>query len=199
MLFYPEPITRLIDEFRSLPGIGPKSAQRLAFYVLSLDEERVKRYAETLIYAKEKIVSCSRCGNLTDIDPCAVCQDDTRSDDILCVVERPEDVLAMEKAREFKGKYHVLGGVISPMEGIGPNDINVRQLLMRVGESSVEEVVVATNSDVEGEATAIYIGKLLKPLGVKVTRLAHGLPVGGDLEYADEVTLARAFEGRREI
>ena len=199
MQFYPEPISRLIDEFRSLPGIGPKSAQRLAFFVLSCEDEKVKEFANSLIYAKENICTCSKCCNLTDVDPCQICQDETRDEEIICVIERPEDVLAMEKMREFKGKYHVLGGVISPMEGIGPNDINIRELLQRVGDGKVNEVVIATNSDVEGEATALYISKLLKPFEIKVTRLAHGLPVGGDLEYADEVTLARAFEGRREF
>ena len=199
MLFYPEPIRKLIDEFRMLPGVGPKTAQRLAFFVLSLEEGKVEGFANALIDAKQKIHTCDKCCNLTDTTTCQICSDLTRDPSVICVVERPEDVLAMEKTREFKGYYHVLGGVISPMEGIGPNDIRIKELLVRLGDEKIKEVVVATNSDLEGEATSIYLSKLIRPLSIKVTRLAHGLPVGGDLEYADEVTLARAFEGRREI
>ena len=199
MLFYPEPIRKLIDEFRMLPGVGPKTAQRLAFFVLSLEEVKVEGFANALINAKQKIHTCDKCCNLTDTTTCQICSDLTRDPSVICVVERPEDVLAMEKTREFKGYYHVLGGVISPMEGIGPNDIRIKELLIRLGDEKIKEVVVATNSDLEGEATSIYLSKLIRPLSIKVTRLAHGLPVGGDLEYADEVTLARAFEGRREI
>ena len=199
MLFYPEPIRKLIDEFRMLPGVGPKTAQRLAFFVLSLEEVKVEGFANALIDAKQKIHTCDKCCNLTDTTTCQICSDLTRDPSVICVVERPEDVLAMEKTREFKGYYHVLGGVISPMEGIGPNDIRIKELLIRLGDEKIKEVVVATNSDLEGEATSIYLSKLIRPLSIKVTRLAHGLPVGGDLEYADEVTLARAFEGRREI
>ncbi len=198
-MFYAEPVGRLIDELRKLPGIGLKTAQRLAFHVLSMPPEDVRKLSDALLNAKEKIRRCSVCGNFTDVDPCGLCADTSRDRAIICVVERPEDVIAMERTREFRGVYHVLGGAISPMEGIGPGDIRLRELLDRVKAGDIAEVIIATDPNIEGEATAIYTSKLLKPLGVQVTRIAHGLPVGGDLEYADEVTLARALEGRHRI
>ncbi|NLH87928.1 MAG: recombination protein RecR [Firmicutes bacterium] len=199
MLLYPQPLGRLIEELRRLPGIGQKTAQRLAFYILSMPEGEVGSLADALVKAKEKTRSCSVCGNFTDSDPCAVCGDDSRDRSMICVVERPEDVIALERTREYRGLYHVLGGAISPMEGVGPSDIRLRELLERLKPDTVREVIIATDPNIEGEATAIYIAKLLKPLDIHVSRLAHGLPVGGDLEYADEVTLARALEGRREM
>ena len=199
MLFYAEPVGRLIDELRKLPGIGVKTAQRLAFHVLSMPSEEVRKLSEALRDAKDKVRWCSVCGNITDVDPCGYCADASRDRSTMCVVERPEDVIAMERTREFRGVYHVLGGAISPMEGIGPGDIRLRELLERVRSGEVGEVIIATDPNIEGEATAIYISKLLKPLDIRVTRIAHGLPVGGDLEYADEVTLARALEGRHRM
>lgn len=198
MNFYPAPVTRLIEEFSKLPGIGAKSAQRLAFHVLNMDENQTEKLAEAIVEAKRNIKYCSSCGNLTDIDPCALCRNTARDKDLICVVQEPKDVLAMERTREFKGLYHVLHGAISPLGGIGPDDIKIKELLGRM-TTDVREVIIATNPNVEGEATAMYIARLLKPLGVKVTRIAHGIPVGGDLEYADEVTLSKALEGRREI
>lgn len=197
--YYPAPVARLIDELMKLPGVGPKSAQRLAFHLLNALEKDAVGLAQSILNARQKIKQCSVCANLTEQDPCLFCQDVTRDDQVLCVVEQPRDMIAMEKTREFKGRYHVLHGAISPMDGIGPDQLTIKQLLIRFHGSKIEEVVVATNPNVEGEATALYLAKLLKPLGVKVTRIAHGLPVGGDLEYADEVTLAKAFEGRKEI
>ena len=199
MLLYPQPLGRLIEELRRLPGIGQKTAQRLAFYILSMPEGEVGSLADALVKAKEKTRSCSVCGNFTDSDPCAVCGDDSRDRSMICVVERPEDVIALERTREYRGLYHVLGGAISPMEGVGPSDIRLRELLERLKPDTVREVIIATAPNIEGESTAIFIAKLLKPLDIHVSRLAHGLPVGGDLEYADEVTLARALEGRREM
>lgn len=199
MSFYAAPVARLIEEFEKLPGIGHKTAQRLAFHVLGLPQEKAQSLANAIIEAKLKIRYCSVCSNLTDIDPCAICSSHSRESSMFCVVEDPRDVVAMERTREFKGLYHVLHGAISPMEGIGPEDIKIRELLSRIREGSVKEVILATNPNIEGEATAMYISKLLKPLGIKTTRIAHGIPVGGDLEYADEVTLAKALEGRREI
>lgn len=198
-MFYAEPIGRLIDELRKLPGIGVKTAQRLAFHVLSMPAEEVRKLSEAIVDAKDKVRWCSVCGNITDVDPCRYCADASRDRSTICVVERPEDVIAMERTREFRGVYHVLGGAISPMEGIGPGDIRLRELLERVRLGEVGEVIIATDPNIEGEATAIYISKLLKPLDIRVTRIAHGLPVGGDLEYADEVTLARALEGRHRM
>jgi recombination protein RecR len=198
-MFYAEPVGRLIDELRKLPGIGVKTAQRLAFHVLSMPSEEVRKLSEALRDAKDKIRWCSICGNITDVDPCGYCADASRDRSTICVVERPEDVIAMERTREFRGVYHVLGGAISPMEGIGPGDIRLRELLDRVKSGEVSEVIIATDPNIEGEATAIYISKLLKPIDIQVTRIAHGLPVGGDLEYADEVTLARALEGRHRM
>lgn len=197
--YYPAPVARLIDELMKLPGIGPKSAQRLAFHLLNTGEKDALGLAQSIMNARQKIKQCSVCANLTEQDPCSFCQDVTRDVKVLCVVEQPRDVIAMEKTREFKGKYHVLHGAISPMDGIGPEQLTIKQLLTRLQGSPVEEVVVATNPNVEGEATALYLSRILKPMGIKVTRIAHGLPVGGDLEYADEVTLAKAFEGRKEL
>lgn len=198
-MFYAEPVGRLIDELRKLPGIGLKTAQRLAFHVLSMPAEEVRKLSDALVDAKEKIRRCCVCGNFTDVDPCRLCADASRDRSTICVVERPEDVIAMERTREFRGVYHVLGGAISPMEGIGPGDIRLGELLDRVKSGDIVEVIIATDPNIEGEATAIYTSRLLKSLDVRVTRIAHGLPVGGDLEYADEVTLARALEGRHRI
>ena len=199
MKYYAKPLTKLISELGKLPGIGGKTAQRLAFHILSLPEEEVKSLAQTLIDAKSTMHYCSVCGNLTDTDPCGVCADAARDHSVICVVESPRDVSAMERVREFTGVYHVLNGAISPMDGVGPEDINLRSLIVRLQETDVKEVILATNPNIEGEATAMYIARLIKPAGIKVTRIAHGLPVGGDLEYADEVTLSKAMEGRREL
>jgi recombination protein RecR len=196
---YAAPVAKLIDEFEKLPGIGHKTAQRLAFYILNMPEDKAIEFANAIIDAKKKIHYCSVCGDLTDTDPCRVCSSQNRDRSVICVVESPRDVIAMERIREFKGLYHVLHGVISPLEGIGPEDINMKSLIKRIGEGETREVILATNPDVEGEATAMYLAKLIKPMGIKTTRIAHGLPVGGDLEYADEVTLAKSLEGRREI
>lgn len=196
---YPEPISRLIEQFMKLPGIGPKTAARLAFFAMGMPKDDIHAFAQALTDVKEKLRECLICCNITEQSPCSICQDTARSDALLCVVQNPKDVLAMERTREFHGRYHVLHGAISPMEGIGPNDIRIRELLHRVGEAEVAEVILATNLDVEGEATAMYLSRLLKPFSISVTRIAHGLPVGGDLEYADEVTLAKAMEGRRTI
>ncbi|WP_123052599.1 recombination mediator RecR [Clostridium sp. JN-1] len=198
MDFYPVVIEKLIEEFAKLPGIGYKTAQRLTLYVLNLPQEEVREFADALIKARGTIKYCSVCGNFTDTDPCAVCSNPNRDKSMICVVEQPKDIIAMEKVREFNGVYHVLHGNISPMAGRGPDDIRLKELIRRIN-GEIKEVIVATNPNVEGEATAMYISKILKPLGVKVTRIAHGIPVGGDLEYADEVTLAKALEGRTEI
>lgn len=199
MIFYPAPVARLVEELSKLPGIGSKTAQRLALFILNMPDEEVKSLSEAIVEAKQKTGFCSVCGNLTDTDPCSICRNTSRDAATICVVEEPKDVIALEKTREFKGVYHVLHGAISPMGGVGPNDIRIKELLDRLKKGTVNEVIVATNSDVEGEATAMYLSKLIKPLGVKVTRIAHGLPVGGDLEYADEVTLSKALEGRTEM
>jgi len=196
---YPKPLEILINELSRLPGIGGKTAQRLAFHILSLEQEEVKRLASALTGAKEQMKYCSVCGNLTDTDPCRICSDPARRQDVICVVESPRDVMAMERIREFNGLYHVLHGVISPMEGIGPEDINLKALITRLQASDVKELIVATNPNIEGEATAMYIARLIKPAGIKVSRIAHGIPVGGDLEYADEVTLLKSLEGRRQL
>lgn len=193
------PINRLIDELAKLPGIGPKTAQRLAFYLLNAPPEVARDLAEAIVEARDNICYCSVCGNLTDVDPCAVCSDAERDKDIICVVEEARDVLAMEKIKGFKGVYHVLHGVISPMEGVGPEDLKIAELLRRLEKEKVREVILATNPSIEGDATAMYIAGLIKPLGIKVTRIAHGLPVGAYLEYADEMTLNKALEGRREV
>lgn len=199
MRSYPQPLARLINELSHLPGIGGKTAQRLAFYIMSMEDKEAKDLADSIVEAKAKMKYCSVCGNLTDTDPCAICSDKTRRQDVICVVESPKDVMAMERIREFDGLYHVLHGAISPMEGIGPEDINLKSLIVRLQNSGVNEVILATNPNIEGEATAMYIARLLKPSGIKVSRIANGIPVGGDLEYADEVTLLKAMEGRREL
>lgn len=198
MSYYAKPLGRLIDELSRLPGIGPKTAQRLAFYILKSPKDRVEQLAEAIVQAKETVVYCSVCGNFTDIDPCSICNLEYRDKSVIMVVEDPKDVVALEKTRGYKGLYHVLHGAISPMEGIGPDDIKIKELLRRI-TPEVTEVILATNPNVEGEATAMYLAKLLKPLEVRVTRIAHGVPMGGDLEYADEVTLARSIEGRQEM
>ncbi|MGC8231138.1 recombination mediator RecR [Pseudobacillus badius] len=198
-MYYPEPITKLIDSFMKLPGIGPKTAARLAFFVLDMKEEDVLDFGKALVNAKRDLSYCSVCGHITDQDPCAICEDQRRDRSVVCVVQDPKDVIAMEKMKEYNGLYHVLHGAISPMEGIGPEDINVPDLLKRLQDEPIHEVILATNPNIEGEATAMYISRLLKPSGIRVTRIAHGLPVGGDLEYADEVTLSKALEGRREV
>lgn len=198
MNYYPVSISRLIDEFSRLPGVGSKTAQRLAFHVLNMDIKQAENLSEAIIEAKRSVKYCKVCGNYTDSELCSICANEARDKDVICVVQDPRDVIAMEKTREFKGLYHVLHGAISPLNGIGPDDIKIKELLSRV-DSDTKEVIVATNPNVEGEATAMYISRLLKPLGVKTTRIAHGIPVGGDLEYADEVTLSKALEGRREI
>jgi recombination protein RecR len=199
MNFYGNPITKLIESLGKLPGIGHKSAQRLAFYIINLPEENVLELARILVDAKRKIKYCSSCCNLTDEDPCNVCSSGKRDNSLIMVVEDPRDMAAYERTNEFKGLYHVLHGAISPMNGVSPNDLKIRELLNRLREDKIEEIIVATNPNVEGEATAMYINKLIKPLGVKVSRIAHGVPVGGDLEYVDQVTLSRALEGRREM
>ena len=196
---YPKPLEILINELSKLPGIGGKTAQRLAFHILSLDEREVNQLAGALTNAKQQMIYCSVCGNLTDTDPCRICSDPARRQDVICVVESPRDVMAMERIREFNGLYHVLHGVISPMEGVGPEDINLKSLITRLQASDVKELIVATNPNIEGEATAMFIARLIKPAGIKVSRIAHGIPVGGDLEYADEVTLLKSLEGRRQL
>jgi len=196
---YAKPLSKLINELGRLPGIGSKSAQRLAFHILAMTDEEVNSLAEAIVEAKKNMKYCTTCGNLTDTDPCAICADSTRDQSVICVVESPRDVAAMERVREFKGLYHVLHGAISPMEGVGPEDINLKQLIIRLQQSDVTEVILATNPNIEGEATAMYTSRLIKPSGIKVTRIAHGIPVGGDLEYADEITLLKAMEGRREL
>jgi recombination protein RecR len=187
----------LIDELGRLPGVGPKSAQRIAFHLLAADPADVRRLTAVLTEVKEKVRFCSVCGNVAEEDQCRVCRDPRRDVSVICVVEESKDVVAIEKTREFRGRYHVLGGAISPIEGIGPDDLRVRELMTRLADGSVTELILATDPNLEGEATATYLARLVKPMGLKVTRLASGLPVGGDLEYADEVTLGRAFEGRR--
>jgi len=196
---YAPPLAKLIEEFEKMPGIGRKSASRLAFYVMSLSEDRANTLASAITEAKQRIGLCSVCQNLTDTDPCSVCSDVKRDKSIICVVESPKDVIAMEKTKEFSGLYHVLHGVISPIDGIGPEEIKIKELITRIANDGVKEIIMATNPSVEGEATAMYIAKLARPFGVKITRIARGIPVGGDLECTDEVTLARALEGRREI
>lgn len=196
---YALPIANLIDQLSRLPGIGRKTAQRLAFFILEMDDLDAEKLSKSITNAKEKIKLCSICCNLTDIDPCQMCQSTQRDKSIICVVEGSKDIIAMERSREYKGEYHVLHGVISPMDNIGPNDIRIKELLARLSDGVVQEIILATNPTVEGEATALYLSKLIKPLGVKVTRIAHGIPVGGDLEYFDEVTLSKAMENRREL
>lgn len=199
MKYYAKPLSKLISELSKLPGIGGKTAQRLAFYILSMDDKDAIAIADAIVAAKNNMKFCSICGNLTDIDPCGICTDTTRDKGIICVVESPKDVSAMERIKEFNGLYHVLHGAISPMDGIGPEDINLKQLIIRLQQNNVTEIIMATNPNIEGEATAMYTARLIKPSGIKVTRIAHGIPVGGDLEYADEITLSKAMEGRREL
>lgn len=193
------PVARLADEFNKLPGIGPKTAQRLTYYLVRMPEEDARSLADAIISVKERIALCSRCYNITEADPCAVCANPTRDHTRICVVEEALDVLALERTNTYKGMYHVLHGVISPMNGIGPDDLRIQPLLYRLKDGDIQEVILATNPNLEGEATSMYIQKLIAPLGVRVTRPARGLPMGGDLEYADEVTLARAIEGRQEF
>jgi recombination protein RecR len=199
MAYYPEPVARLIEALQKLPGVGPKSAQRMTFFLLKRPADEVGELSAALTALKTRIVHCSRCFNVTEEDPCRICGDPARDARSLCVVEEPNDLLAVERTGEFKGRYHVLMGALSPLDGIGPEDIRVRELLHRLDGEGLDEVILATNPSVEGEATAIYLAKLLKPLGLRVTRIARGLPVGGDLEYADEVTLSKALEGRKEM
>lgn len=199
MQYFPAALQNLADQFARLPGIGGKTAQRLAFYVLGLTEEEAQEFADAILEAKKTVHTCPVCQNLTDRDVCPICDDDTRDQSLICVVAEPKDVIAMERSREFRGVYHVLHGVISPLNHVTQDDIRIKELLMRVGAGEVREVIMATNPDTEGEATAMYISRLLRPMEVKVTRLAYGVPVGSQLEYADEVTLSRALEGRQEI
>lgn len=196
---YALPIANLIDQLSKLPGIGRKTAQRLAFFILDMENSEAEKLANSIIQAKEDIKLCSVCCNLTDVDPCNICSDNSRDKSLICVLENAKDVIAMERSKEYKGEYHVLHGVISPMDNIGPNDIKIKELLQRLSSDDVKEIILATNPTVEGEATALYIAKVIKPLGVKVSRIAHGIPVGADLEYFDEVTLSKAMENRREL
>ena len=199
MQTYSGPISTLIEEFSKLPGVGRKTAQRLAFHVINMNMNDVESLSKAIVEAKKEIKYCSICYNITDKDPCSMCSNKNRDSSVICVVEDPRDVAAMERTKEFNGQYHVLNGVISPMDGIGPDMIRIKELVQRLGNQDVREIIMATNPTIEGEATAMYIARLLKPMGIKVTRIAHGLPVGGDLEYADEVTISKALEGRREI
>ena len=195
----PEPLTRLVEQLQRLPGIGAKGAQRLAFHILRTPREDAERLCEAIRDVKERVTYCSTCNNITDVDPCPFCTSDSRDHRTICVVEEPQNVSVVEKTREFKGAYHVLMGTLSPLHGVGPDDLKIKGLLARVADGAVDEVILATNPTVEGEATALYLARLLKPLGVRVTRIAMGIPVGSDLEYADEVTMTRAMEGRRDI
>lgn len=199
MAFYAAPLSRLIEQFERLPGVGRKTAQRLAFFVLNGTEEQAETFAEAIINAKKSMHYCKICQNLTDADTCEICSNPTRDKTLICVVEDARDVVAFERTRDYNGLYHVLHGAISPMDGIGPEQLKIKELLTRINNEQVSEVIMATNPDVEGEATAMYISRLLKPLGIRVTRIAYGLPAGGELEYADEVTLLKALEGRSEI
>ncbi len=199
MLYFPAALQELSDQFGRLPGIGGKTAQRLAFYVLSLPLDEAQAFADAIMNAKQTVHTCPICQNLTDRDVCPICNDDSRDQGLICVVAEPKDVIAMERSREFNGVYHVLHGVISPLNHVSQDDIKIRELLLRIGSGDVREVIMATNPDTEGESTAMYISRLLRPMQIKVTRLAYGVPVGSQLEYADEVTLSRALEGRQEI
>jgi recombination protein RecR len=195
----PASLERLVDELKKLPGIGPKGAQRLAFYILRNTRDDAERLVEAIRDVKDRVTYCTVCSNITDSDPCPVCSDAGRDQRTICVVEEPQNVSVVEKTRQFRGTYHVLMGTLSPLQGIGPDDLKIRELLGRVGDGRVDEVILATNPTVEGEATALYLARLLKPLGIRVTRIAMGIPVGSDLEYADEITMTRAMEGRREV
>jgi recombination protein RecR len=199
MQHYVEPIAKLIYQLGKLPGIGGKTAQRLAFHMIAMSDNDVADLANAIVRAKKDIKYCSVCGGITDCDPCRICSGKQRDASIICVVEDSRDSMAMERTREFHGMYHVLNGTISPMDGIGPDQINIKSLITRVGTTDVQEVILATNPNIEGEATAVYIARLIKPMNIKVSRIAHGIPVGGDLEYTDEITLIRALEGRREM
>ena len=199
MEYFPAALEKLVEQFARLPGIGSKSAQRLAFFVLSLPEEEAKAFADAIVDAKRTVTCCPVCRNLTDGGLCPICSSPKRDEHVICVVADPRDVVAIERAREYNGRYHVLHGALSPMNGVGPEDIHIRELLARLSTEKVDEVILATNPDIEGEATAAYIARLIKPMGVRVTRIAHGVPVGSDLEYADEITLSKAMEGRREL
>jgi recombination protein RecR len=199
MDYFVAPVAKLIEELSRLPGVGAKTAQRLAFHILEAPPEQAESLAKSIVLARRNIKYCSVCCDMTDTDPCRICGSPRRDRSTLCVVEDPRDVIAMEKTREYKGLYHVLHGAISPMEDVGPEDIRIKELLLRLQDDEVNEVILATNPTIEGEATAMYISRLLKPMDIKVTRIAHGIPVGGDLEYADEVTLVKAMEGRREL
>ena len=199
MDYYVSPLQNLIDEFRKLPGIGNKTAQRLAYHVLNLPEEKAAKFANAIMDAKKKITYCKICQNFSDRDECSVCSNPARDKGVICVVENPRDVIQMEKTNEFKGTYHVLHGAISPMDNVGPDDIKIKELMSRIAGGEVREVIMATNPNLEGETTAMYISKLIKPFGVKVTRIAHGVPVGGELEFADEITLAKALQWRIEL
>ena len=199
MAIYAGPVQDLIDEFGRLPGVGPKSAQRIAFYLLKVSKDDALRLAKAIAEVKDKVRFCARCFNVSEHELCSICSDDRRDATVVCVVEEPRDLVAVEKTGEFKGRYHVLQGAISPIEGIGPEQLRIRELLERIGAEGVEEAILCTNPNLEGEATALYLGRLLKPMGLRVTRIASGLPVGGDLEYADELTLGRALEGRRDV
>ncbi len=199
MALYEGPVQVLIDELGRLPGVGPKSAQRIAFHLLRVDPVDARRLASAIVDAKERVTWCRRCFNISEGELCIYCRDDRRDVRVLCIVEEPRDIVAIERTGEFKGRYHVLQGAISPIEGIGPEQLRIKELLARIERDGVDEIILATNPNIEGEATAMYLARLLKPLGMLVTRIASGLPVGGDLEYADEVTLGRAFEGRRDV
>ena len=193
------PLARLIEELTKLPGVGPKTAQRLAYHIVTSTLEDARSLSQAVLEAKEKTRYCSVCCNLTDVDPCRLCTHDGRDDSLLCVVEEPRDVMALERTREYKGRYHVLHGAISPMDGIGPDRLRINELIARLGGGEIKEVILATDPDPEGEATAMYLARLIKPLGIRATPMAHGVPVGSDLEYVDEVTLSKALEGRREV
>ena len=199
MSLYSPSIEKLIESFEKLPSIGHKTAVRLAFHMLDLNNEDTKEFIDSIVNAKKNLKYCSTCFNISDTDPCPICNSPKRDSSLICVVEDVRDIMAMERTHEFKGVYHVLHGTISPMNGIGPEDIKIKELLTRIGSNDIKEIIIATNPRVEGEATAIYLSKILKPLGIKVTRIAHGIPVGGDLEYTDEITLTKALEGRREL
>ena len=199
MSYYSPSIEKLIESFEKLPSIGHKTAVRLAFHMLDLNNEDTKEFIDSIVNAKKNLKYCSTCFNISDTDPCPICNSPKRDSSLICVVEDVRDIMAMERTHEFKGVYHVLHGTISPMNGIGPEDIKIKELLTRIGSNDIKEIIIATNPRVEGEATAIYLSKILKPLGIKVTRIAHGIPVGGDLEYTDEITLTKALEGRREL
>ena len=196
---YEGPVQDLIEELGRLPGIGPKSAQRLAFHLLTIETADAERLARTIVAVKEKVRFCERCFNVSELEQCRICRDERRDTSVVCVVEEPRDLMAMERTGEFRGRYHVLGGAISPIDGVGPDDLRIKELMARIGGENITEVVIATNPNIEGEATASYLARLLKAMEIRVSRIASGLPVGGDLEYADEVTLGRAFSGRRDL